>query len=418
LAQQINAVFERYHAFADVELQQRSVEYFTLAALHEPMLKDVLAEMPKFPVRTSALFKRVAAPGDLEIPESQALRLIRADPAGEMSISAFAAQRSPISSLGDLLNSSSAAAMPVRSLDASLGLSSLVPDHASVAFSCAAAPPTDLDDFFGGGAAARRRAEPVQSFRAAAVPPLQDPQLWLRKLAVADSGVLYEDAYLQLGVKAEFRLWAGRATLFVGNKHLAPLVGLRATLTQAPGLRLTRADLPASVGDRQQASVQLSAACTAPFAQPPSLTLVYTLSDTLQEVTFTTRLPFWSSKFLVKPPAMEPHQFYAAWRALSGPHKLEAVIRVKAELAAGGLPSWSTLLEGLRISVLPGVDPNPQNLFAVAALADESGGNTLVITRLESDVRSTSQFRITVASVSAALVAAVHGQVVALSEAS
>ena len=41
-AEQVKAVFLRYRAFADVELQQRSVEYFSLAQQHGATLKDVL----------------------------------------------------------------------------------------------------------------------------------------------------------------------------------------------------------------------------------------------------------------------------------------------------------------------------------------------------------------------------------------
>ena len=40
--EQVKQVFQRYHAFADVELQQRSIEYFSLAHLHCSTLKDVL----------------------------------------------------------------------------------------------------------------------------------------------------------------------------------------------------------------------------------------------------------------------------------------------------------------------------------------------------------------------------------------
>jgi len=413
LVQQINAVFERYHAFADVELQQRSVEYFTLTALHSPMLKDVLAEMPKFPTRASALVKKVAGAADSEssVPESLALRSVRPDAPEQpaLPLAAYSAQRLSASGLGDLLDEGPAIAAPVRTLD----------DMLQPALHAAPPPPSaqplsELDMFFGGGASTSRAEPPPRQLASV---PLQDPQLWLRKLAVADSGVLYEDAHVQLGVKAEWRSWAGRATLFLGNKHTSPLVQLRAELTQVPGLRLSLAELPPSVGDRQQVSVQLSAACAAPFAQSPLLTLSYVLSDTRQEVTFTARLAIFTTKFLVRSPPLEPAKFYEAWRALVGPQKMEAIIRVKAELAAGGLAAWNTLLDGLRIFTLPGVDPNPLNLFAASMLSDESGGSTLVITRLESDVRSSSQFRVTVASSSTALAAAVHGHVLALSEA-
>jgi hypothetical protein len=43
--EQVNMVFQRYHAFADVELQQRSIEYYSLAQLHGSTLKDVLVRL-------------------------------------------------------------------------------------------------------------------------------------------------------------------------------------------------------------------------------------------------------------------------------------------------------------------------------------------------------------------------------------
>ena len=43
--EQVKMVFQRYHAFADVELQQRSIEYFSLAHLHGATLKDVLVRL-------------------------------------------------------------------------------------------------------------------------------------------------------------------------------------------------------------------------------------------------------------------------------------------------------------------------------------------------------------------------------------
>jgi hypothetical protein len=43
--EQVKMVFQRYHAFADVELQQRSIEYYSLAQLHGSTLKDVLVRI-------------------------------------------------------------------------------------------------------------------------------------------------------------------------------------------------------------------------------------------------------------------------------------------------------------------------------------------------------------------------------------
>ena len=105
---------------------------------------------------------------------------------------------------------------------------------------------------------------------------------------------------------------------------------------------------------------------------------------------------------------------WCAWRALVGPQKMEATVVAKPELAAGGLAAWQALFAGLRLALLPGVDPNPLNLFAASTLADEAGGGALVIVRLESSASSASQFRLTVASPSPPLCAAVHGLVVSI----
>ena len=410
---QINAVFERYHAFADVELQQRSVEYYTLSALHAPMLKDVLAEMPHFPERASALEKSLAGgAADQDAPDSQAASVSRGLRSGPST---------PTSSLplparsDDLLGASfTAPAAGASGLDTLGGLESLMTAPTTAAPSRAN---HGLDDLLGGlGVATAPPTRAAAMIAAAAVPvaPLQEPGVWFRKLAAADSGVLYENPHLQLGVKCEWSGHAGRVALFLGNKHSAPLSALRAELVQVPGLRLSMAELPSTVGERLQVSSLVSASCTAPFPQPPSLSLSYQLSDTGAVVQFTVRLPIFATKFLSPAPTMEKARFYDAWRALVGPQKMEATVVAKPELAAGGLAAWQALFAGLRLALLPGVDPNPLNLFAASTLADEAGGGALVIVRLESSASSASQFRLTVASPSPPLCAAVHGLVVSI----
>lgn len=146
------------------------------------------------------------------------------------------------------------------------------------------------------------------------------------------------------------------------------------------------------------------------------LTFAYKLSDTQQEVTFEVRVPLFTSKFFSAPPPMDKTQYYEWWRLRTGNQKLESVVAASADLAAGGLPAWRTLFEGLRLSVLQGVDPNPMNLFAAGTFTAEGGVSSVCVVRLESDPRSSMQYRLSIASPSPTLAAALQKTLLPLVE--
>ncbi|XP_028117862.1 AP-2 complex subunit alpha-1-like [Camellia sinensis] len=57
LQNQIWEIFHKYESCIDVEIQQRAVEYFALSRKGADLV-DILAEMPKFPERQSALIRK------------------------------------------------------------------------------------------------------------------------------------------------------------------------------------------------------------------------------------------------------------------------------------------------------------------------------------------------------------------------
>jgi AP-2 complex subunit alpha len=73
LQQQILAIFKKHESYIDVEIQQRAVEYFELSR-KGAALADVLAEMPKFPERESALLKK-AEDAEVDTAEQSAIKL-------------------------------------------------------------------------------------------------------------------------------------------------------------------------------------------------------------------------------------------------------------------------------------------------------------------------------------------------------
>lgn len=244
-----------------------------------------------------------------------------------------------------------------------------------------------------------------------AVQPVQDTGMLLRKLHFADSGVLYEDPYLQIGVKCEFADSQGRIALFLGNKHTHTLYSLRLEPRAGPGIALgDLSGAPPMLAPAQQVQLLVSASCMAsfPLQSMSTLAVTYSLSAS-QQVAVTVQLPLLPTKFLAPAPAMENAQFYSAWQALVPPHnKLESVVQVQPELAARGLAGWQSVFETLRLHVKPGVDPNALNIFAASALRTAAGAATLCIVRLESSARNPAQFRLTVASADAVLAAAVR----------
>ncbi len=223
--------------------------------------------------------------------------------------------------------------------------------------------------------------------------------------------MLRADPYLQVGVKCDFHDAQGRIVLFLGNKHSQPLHGLRLEPHAGPGVSvLSVSAIPETLAERQQVQVLCSVACTASFPVQAltSASVSYHLSEA-QQVAFSLQLPVVPTKFMVPAQAMEKTQFYEAWRALAGPpQKLETVLQVKPEVAAGGLTAWRTVFASLRLHVMPGVDPNQLNIFAASSFCIASGAPTLCIVRLESDARNAAQFRVTVASQDGTLSAAVR----------
>jgi hypothetical protein len=107
------------------------------------------------------------------------------------------------------------------------------------------------------GGAAGGAAPPVE--------PVGSVAEWFQKLCQADSGVLYEDAFLQIGVKQQYAGPQGRLLLFLGNKHTAPLTALALTLQPPPGLRLAQGPCPDTLPPRAQLQVRAP-----PFLSSPS----------------------------------------------------------------------------------------------------------------------------------------------------
>jgi len=433
----------RAHAVSEqVEIQQRAVEYFVLAAVpaNAPRLQTVMQPMPSFPERKSALEGEVVTAGG-GAADAAAVRKARAGavrvPAPPRGAAAetnsgrgSVGEHVPTMGLADLLGGAGGAQAPVAGgLEDLLGAAAPAPAPATgAAASGALVDELSILGGLGGAPSAAPAAALDVSARGlvdqmgaapraeGAIPPSVDLAECLKKLRAADNGLLYEDPYVQIGVKSQWQANQGRVMLYLGNKHSAELtdvsIELRSSDNTAGGLGLqTRlAPVPSSLGAKKQVQVLLELAATSAFASPPTLALRYAVAENdgvfrAQNVVLDT--PYGCHKFLQPWQSEDPGAFFAKWRELAGKAQKIEVVRVNASAAAAGVAGFADALRDVRLTPHPGLDPNPKNIVAAGIVPYTQAPNTTAMVRVESDANDAAVFRVTVAADDAATAAGV-----------
>ncbi|XP_030798671.1 AP-2 complex subunit alpha-1 isoform X3 [Rhinopithecus roxellana] len=212
---------------ADVELQQRAVEYLTLSSVASTdVLATVLEEMPPFPERESSILaklKRKKGPG-----AGSALDDGRRDPSSNDINGGVEPTPSTVSTpspSADLLGLR--AAPPPAAPPASAGAGNLLVDVFDGPAAQPSLGPTPEEAFLS-------ELEPPAPESPMALladpapaadpgpedigPPIPEADELLNKFVCKNNGVLFENQLLQIGVKSEFRQNLGRMYLFYGNK--------------------------------------------------------------------------------------------------------------------------------------------------------------------------------------------------------
>ncbi|CAK0759184.1 hypothetical protein CVIRNUC_002678 [Coccomyxa viridis] len=427
-------VFDRYSRFMDVELQQRAVEYMSLERRPELARSNVVA-MPPWEKRKSLLLRRMAAREGEDTDEVQNQPAWLRDDAQEDHI---AAENGGPPSLADLSlherNASSGAADFVG-LDADEAPYANGHSHAQPAAApAAAAPEQDAMPANGAPAAAPAASrdpledlmEPTPSAASPEPPkpvarddpfsvsgdlhglmggappeirPTGDIAAWYQKLCTSSSGVLYEDTYLQVGLKMQFQGAQGQLMFFFGNKGEATLERLICAVPPSGQFTFQQGPVPPQLEAKKQIQVPLMVACTAPFLAGPRVQLGYVLGG--QMVSQSLALPVIAPKFCTPPDSAVPREaFFQRWRTLEGP-PLKIGERVTRITPVARAP-MDALLTSLNLAVQQGIDPDLDNAVAVATFAyqDAEGRpqQVPVMVRVEVEKTQRLQFQVTVAS--------------------
>ncbi|XP_047325798.1 AP-2 complex subunit alpha-1-like isoform X2 [Impatiens glandulifera] len=405
LQKQVWTIFRKYESCIDVEIQQRAVEYFEMSKKGAALM-DILAEMPRFPERQSALIKK-AEDTESDTAEQSAIKLRTQQQTSNALV--VTDQPPPINGTATvnqlrLVKVPNMSNSDHRSTDQQLthtdGMLTVVDPEL----------PNSSADLLGdllgplaieGPPATPRDGVPIEDALALAtvgeqpnsVQPIGNIAERFNALCLKDSGVLYEDPYVQIGIKAEWRAHQGRLVLFLGNKNIAPLVSVQALTLPPSHLKMELSLVPETIPPRAQVQCPLQVINLRPSRDVAVLNFSYKFSAHVVDVKL--RLPAVLSKFL-QPILLNTDEFFSQWRSLSGPPlKLQEVIRGVKPLS---LIDMANLFYSFNVTVCPGLDPNPNNLVASTTFYSEITQAMLSLIRIETDPADRTQLRMTVAS--------------------
>uniref|UniRef100_A0A8D3ECW1 AP-2 complex subunit alpha n=1 Tax=Scophthalmus maximus TaxID=52904 RepID=A0A8D3ECW1_SCOMX len=306
---------------ADVELQQRAVEYLRLSCIASTdILATVLEEMPPFPERESSILaklKRKKGPGnrpDIDDPR----RNVNGNTEHRQFF--FLSQGSP-PSFTDLLN-----------------LNSTPPAGANL-----------LVDVFSDNSALAATDVSEENFS---------------RFVCKNNGVIFENQLLQIGLKSEYRQSLGRIYVFYGNKTSTQFLSFSSTVTSPDTLEnhiLWTVDPVIEGGAQVQQIINIE--CVSDFTDAPVLDIQFRYGGTLQNI--AVKLPVMLNKFF-QPTEMASQDFFQRWKQLGAPQQ-EVQKIFKANHPMDTDVTKAKIL-GFGIALLDQVDPNPENFVAAGVI--------------------------------------------------
>ncbi|KAI3377183.1 hypothetical protein L3Q82_009092, partial [Scortum barcoo] len=325
---------------ADVELQQRAVEYLRLSCIASTdILATVLEEMPPFPERESSILaklKRKKGPGNL--PDIDDTRR-NVNGSAEHSDNTEATKTASTQPFTDLLNLNSTP---------SAGASLLV-------------------DVFS------------DSSTSASVEVCEEN---FSRFVCKNNGVIYENQLLQIGLKSEYRQNLGRMYVFYGNKTSTQFLSFSSSLNVH-----TKTVDPIIEGGAQVQQI-LNIECVSDFTDAPVLNVQFRYGGTLQNI--AVKLPVMLNKFF-QPTEMTSQDFFQRWKQLGAPQQeVQKIFKAKHTMDTD---VTKAKILGFGVALLDGVDPNPAN-FVGAGVIHTKNTQVGCLLRLEPNTQA-QMYRLT-----------------------
>uniref|UniRef100_A0A8D0GJC5 AP-2 complex subunit alpha n=1 Tax=Sphenodon punctatus TaxID=8508 RepID=A0A8D0GJC5_SPHPU len=374
---------------ADVELQQRAVEYLRLSTIASTdILATVLEEMPPFPERESSILaklKKKKGPNTVtDLEETKKER--NADVNGAVEPTPLNASTvstpSPSADLLGLGAASLSNSAPPPSSSGSL-LVDVFSDSASVVAPLA---PGSEDNF----ASPDLTSTEVVSEEPADT--VHDADELFHKFVCKNNGVLFENQLLQIGLKSEFRQNLGRMFIFYGNKTSTQFLNFTPTLICSDvlqtSLNLQTKPVDPTVDGGAQVQQVVNIECIADFMEAPILNIQFRYGGTLQNV--SVKLPITLNKFF-QPTEMASQDFFQRWKQLSIPQQeVQNIFKAKHPMDT---EITKAKIIGFGSALLEDVDPNPAN-FVGAGIIHTKSTQIGCLLRLEPNLQA-QMYRLT-----------------------
>nr|XP_046250292.1 AP-2 complex subunit alpha-2 isoform X2 [Scatophagus argus] len=338
---------------ADVELQQRAVEYLRLSCIASTdILATVLEEMPPFPERESSILaklKKKKGPGTL--PDIDDARR-NVNGSTEHNESTEATKKGSTQPITDLLNLNSTHSTPP-------------------------AGPSLLVDVFSDSSAPASTEVSEEHFG---------------RFVCKNNGVIFENQLLQIGLKSEYRQNLGRMYVFYGNKTSTQFLSFSSSVSSNDTLK-TQLNVHAKTVDpiiEGGAQVQqiLNIECVSDFTDAPELNIQFRYGGTLQNI--AVKLPVMLNKFF-QPTEMTSQDFFQRWKQLGAPQQeVQKIFKAKHPMDTD---VTKAKILGFGVALLDGVDPNPIN-FVGAGVIHTKNTQVGCLLRLEPNTQA-QMYRLT-----------------------
>jgi AP-2 complex subunit alpha len=267
IKQEIVRVFRHYSRVLDLELQQRACEYLTILEMEtDELLQAICEEMPAFSEKHNILITQLEMKYT-EKSNSKALKLLES----QMANISIVTDISGIIISNDNLS-------PFKEENQSNDLLDLQSEVIPVSL-----------------------VKPVDELR--------------YKLYTENTGILYEDNILQIGLKMEFRNNLGKVALFFGNKLSIGLNNVSSLIEPSSALSVT---IDQSIADTIPAGTQyhqmFDLECVSVITELPVLKVTFQITSQIPRE-ITLQLPIIVSKFIV-PVQLTSAVFTERWKQL------------------------------------------------------------------------------------------------------
>ena len=357
---QLLHVFRAYSRTLDSELQQRACEYLTLATLpSDDLLRTVCDEMPPFPERTSALLSR-----------------LHGKHAGTSDKRTWVVGGKDANTDSKEMQLSQANG-PKRSFTAPTNGTASITNGPSNGASNGA---HDLEGLDMGNASPPSKAPNLAS--AAHLSPGWEPGY--KRLLFEDSGILFQDTQIQVGLRSEYRAHIGCLIIYFTNKASFAINSFTTTIDNPSpsSLKIDTKALPEStIHQDQQAQQTVMFEARSVFDLPPTIRVSY-LAGSLQA--YTLQLPVLLHKFM-DPATLSAEDFFKRWRQIgSAPREAQKVFGlINSKSRTMDRTFTHEVTESFGWADLKAVDPNEKNIVGASVLHTGLGGKFGCLMRLE-----------------------------------